>query len=190
VTDAGKVICSLDALTDFADKMASASGKHWRKMAKTAAEARDTIDQLLRDLDAMERVRDGRAVKIIRRGVVMLNIDWWKRLLEAEEKNISAAVAASPLSGETRGEAAGWISVEDRLPDAAGYECLVCAVNENTHQTHVFTAFTGYGEPGWWTSNAHYMSRAKSPSDNRLHSALRVTHWKPLPELPEEYKND
>lgn len=22
-----------------------------------------------------------------------------------------------------------WISVKDRLPDAAGYECLVCAVN-------------------------------------------------------------
>lgn len=78
-----------------------------------------------------------------------------------------------------------WVSVEDRLPDAAGYECLVYAVNENTHQTHVFTAFTGYGEPGWWTSNVHYMSRAKSPSDNRLHPALRVTHWMPLPEPPE-----
>ena len=108
------------------------------------------------------------------------------RLIESDaEENLSAAAAASPLSGETRGEAAGWISIEDRLPDAAGYECLVCAVNENTHQTHVFTAFTGYGEPGWWTSNVDYMSRAKSPSDNRLHSALRVTHWMPLPEPPE-----
>lgn len=86
----------------------------------------------------------------------------------------------------------GWISVKDMLPDAAGYECLVCAVNENTHQTHVFTAFTGYGEPGWWTSNVDYMSRAKSPNDNRLHSALRVTHWMPLPEMPgkETWENE
>ena len=109
---------------------------------------------------------------------------------EADAEALSVAAATSPPEGETRGEAAGWISVEDRPPDAAGYECLVCAVNENTHQTHVFTAFTGYGEPGWWTSNVHYMSRAKSPRDNKLHSALRVTHWMPLPEMPEEYKNE
>lgn len=80
----------------------------------------------------------------------------------------------------------GWISVKDRLPDAAGYECLVCAVNENYNQTHVFTAHTGYGEPGWWTGNVHYMSRVTSPSDNRLHPALNVTHWMPLPEPPKE----
>ena len=92
-------------------------------------------------------------------------------------------------SGECK-PASGWISVKDRLPEAAGYECLVCAANENTNQTHVFTAHTGYGEPGWWTSNAHYMSRAKSPSDNSLHPALRVTHWMPLPEPPEEVSGD
>lgn len=78
----------------------------------------------------------------------------------------------------------GWISVKDRLPDSAGYECLVCAVNENTNQTHVFTAFTGYGEPGWWTSNVHYMSKARSPRDNSVHPALKITHWMPLPEPP------
>ena len=83
-----------------------------------------------------------------------------------------------------------WISVKDRLPDAAGYECLVCAVNENYNQTHVFTAHTGYGEPGWWTGNVHYMSRVTSPSDNRLHPALNVTHWMPLPEPPEVKQDD
>lgn len=136
MTEAGRVICSLDALVDFADKMASASGKHWRKMAKAAAEARDAIDQLLRDLAAMEYVRDGRAVKIIYRGVVMINFDWWRRLLEAEGKwrcvpeiedlekadaeALSVAAATSPPEGETRGEAAGWISVEDRQPAKYG----------------------------------------------------------------------
>jgi len=80
----------------------------------------------------------------------------------------------------------GWISVKDRRPDAAGYECLVCAVNENTNQTHVFTAFTGYGEPGWWTYNVTYMSKARSPRDNSIHPALKITHWMPLPEPPKE----
>lgn len=79
-----------------------------------------------------------------------------------------------------------WISAKDRLPDAAGYECLVCAVNENYNQTHVLTAHTGYGEPGWWTGNVNYMSGATSPRDNRLHPALNVTHWMPLPEPPKE----
>lgn len=83
-----------------------------------------------------------------------------------------------------------WISVEERLPDAAGYECLVCAVNENYNQTHVFTAHTGYGEPGWWTGNVHYMSRVTSPSDNRLHPALNVTHWMPLPTPPEVNRDE
>lgn len=166
MTEAGKVICSLDALADFADKMASASGKHWRKMAKTAAEARDTIDQLLRDLDAMERVRDGRAGKIIRRGVVMLNIDWWRRLLEAEEKNLSAAVAASPLSGETRGEAARWISVKDRLPEE-GVQVLVWEKHGSAYAAYVNKQVSGVWQIG------------------DTNGAI-ITHWIPLPEGPEE----
>lgn len=92
---------------------------------------------------------------------------------------------AKEMIAALREQTPQWISVKDRLPDAAGYECLVCAVNENYNQTHVFTAHTGYGESGWWTSNVHYMSRATSPSDNKLHPALKVTHWMPLPEPPE-----
>ena len=99
-------------------------------------------------------------------------------------------IAAARLVAMETPTIGGWISVKDRLPEAAGYECLVCAANENTHQTHVFTAHTGYGEPGWWTSNAHYMSKAKSPSDNSLHPALRVTHWMLLPEPPKEVTGD
>jgi len=87
---------------------------------------------------------------------------------------------------DTQPTVGGWISVKDRKPDAAGYECLVCAVNENTNQTHVFTACTGYGEPGWWTYNTTYMSKARSPRDNSVHPALKITHWMPLPEAPKE----
>lgn len=103
--------------------------------------------------------------------------------ISTEQANICVDALTMMLKEQ---EPTKWISVKDRLPETAGYECLVCAVNENYNQTHVFTAFTGYGEPGWWTSNVHYMSRAKSPTDNRLHPALKVTHWMPLPEPPEE----
>ena len=92
----------------------------------------------------------------------------------------------SELDDLLKAQEPGWISVKDRLPDQAGYGCLVCAVNENYNQTHVFTAFTGYGEPGWWTGNVHYMARVKSPQDNRVHPALKITHWMPLPEPPKE----
>lgn len=102
------------------------------------------------------------------------------------EENTPQMIWSTDAMDAVRNAPDGWISVKDRLPDAAGYECLVCAVNENYNQTHVFTAHTGYGEPGWWTSNVHYMSRATSPSDNKLHPALKVTHWMPLPEPPKE----
>ena len=104
-------------------------------------------------------------------------------------KDLEHMVRASAMAVEMIQDAptvGGWINVKDRLPDYAGYECLVCAVNEIYNQTHVFTAHTGYGEPGWWTSNVHYMSRAKSPCDNSLHPALKITHWMPLPEPPKE----
>ena len=193
MTDAEKVICSLDAQADFADKMASTSGKIWRKMAKTAAEARDIIDQLLRDLDAMERVRDGRAGKIIRRGVVMINIDWWKRLLEAEEKNLSAAVAASPLSGETRGEAAGWISIEDRLPEEYTH-VLVC---EECHVDYpdagMFNVKRSLVKEGFW-SRGFDGGKGRGwyfcIQPDMAKEISGVTHWMPLPEPPEEYKNE
>lgn len=99
-------------------------------------------------------------------------------------------MAVEALAKDNNVPGNGWISVKDRLPDQAGYECLVCAVNENYNQTHVFTAFTGYGEPGWWTGNVHYMARVKSPQDNRVHPALKITHWMPLPTPPEEKCND
>ena len=120
----------------------------------------------------------------------LIDADALLRELAAKPMVSGAAKAAAMDLVRAATTIGGWISVKDRLPEAAGYECLVCAANENTNQTHVFTAHTGYGEPGWWTSNAHYMSRAKSPSDNSLHPALRVTHWMPLPEPPEEVKCD
>lgn len=79
----------------------------------------------------------------------------------------------------------GWISVKDRLPDAAGYNCLV--VGKNCFgQKFVFTAFTGYGEPGWWTYDKTRMRRETSEADNRLSPVWEITHWMPLPEPPME----
>lgn len=82
-----------------------------------------------------------------------------------------------------------WISVKDRLPEVAGYECLVSAVN-CFGQRFVFTAFTGYGEPGWWTNDKTRMRREIDEADNRLSPVWKVTHWMPLPEPPEEVSGD
>ena len=79
----------------------------------------------------------------------------------------------------------GWISVKDRLPDAAGYECLVSGVN-CFGQRFVFTAFTGYGKPGWWTNDITRMRREIDETDNRLSPAWKITHWMPMPEAYKE----
>lgn len=75
----------------------------------------------------------------------------------------------------------GWISVKDRLPEQAGYRCLVSAEYGDGKRT-VFTAFTGYGEPGWWTYEAVYMEKVRE-SDNRVHHNYHITHWMPLPSV-------
>lgn len=79
----------------------------------------------------------------------------------------------------------GWISVKERLPNIAGYECLVTGVN-CFGQRFVFTAFTGYGEPGWWTNDKTRMRREIDEADNRLSPVWEITHWMPLPEPSKE----
>ena len=78
----------------------------------------------------------------------------------------------------------GWISVKDRLPEQAGYRCLVSAEYGDGKHT-VFTAFTGYGEPGWWTYESVYMEKVRE-SDNRVHHNYHITHWMPMPEAEKD----
>lgn len=78
--------------------------------------------------------------------------------------------------------AVGWISVKDRLPEQVGYKCIVAAKFIDGKYVR-FTAFTGYGEPGWWTYETVYMEKAPN---NKVHHNFTVTHWMPLPEPPEE----
>ena len=79
----------------------------------------------------------------------------------------------------------GWISVKDRLPDAAGVEVLVLAHN-NYYDTYViFIAFLAYGEIKWCTYDTTKMTLER-PTDNTVNERLTITHWMPLPEPPKE----
>lgn len=75
-----------------------------------------------------------------------------------------------------------WISVKDRLPDAAGYKCLVMAINK-FGQKSVFTAHTGYGDFEWYTTDVIYMNKVNR---NTVSDAWTITNWMPLPEPPKE----
>ena len=68
-----------------------------------------------------------------------------------------------------------WISVEDRLPDACGFPCLLCGEN-SFGQIRVFEGFTGYMERGKleWHSNQKDVDI----------DVWTITHWMPLPLPP------
>ena len=78
-------------------------------------------------------------------------------------------------NAELRARVPEWVSVEDRLPDACGFPCLLCGKN-SFGQIRVFEGFTGYMERGKfeWHSN-----RKDIDID-----VWTITHWMPLPELP------
>ena len=67
-----------------------------------------------------------------------------------------------------------WISVEDRLPDA-GEKVIVCGV-KNGMQVGAFRGKlrSGNNRRWWWKNN----------------TILEVTHWMPLPSMPEQPKEE
>ena len=68
-----------------------------------------------------------------------------------------------------------WISVNDRLPDACGFPCLLCGEN-SFGQIRVFEGFTGYMERGKfeWHSNQKDIDI----------DVWTITHWMPIPQQP------
>ena len=77
-----------------------------------------------------------------------------------------------------------WISVKDRLPDAAGVPVLVTAIN-TYGQKDVFEAFMGYGDFRWYTENVTRMSK-KTDISCEVSEAWTITHWMAKPEPEEE----
>ena len=68
-----------------------------------------------------------------------------------------------------------WISVDERMPDACGFPCLLCGEN-SFGQIRVFEGFTGYMERGKleWHSNQKDVDI----------DVWTITHWMPLPKPP------
>ena len=81
-----------------------------------------------------------------------------------------------------------WISVKKKLPEQAGYSCLVSAEYGDGKRAE-FIAFTGYGESEWYTYDALFMEKERE-ADNRVHHNYHITHWMPLPEPPEVMQDD
>jgi len=77
-----------------------------------------------------------------------------------------------------------WVSVKDRLPDAAGVEVLVSATSQYGQQ-HVFPAFMGYGDFKWYTMDWTKWDDTKS-TNNEVGSEWIITHWREMPEPPKE----
>jgi len=76
-------------------------------------------------------------------------------------------------------ESAMWVSVNDRLPDAAGVPVLVTGVN-GFGQKDVFVAFQGYGDFKWYTDDVTKMARTPD-NNNAVNGHWAITHWMELP---------
>ena len=75
-----------------------------------------------------------------------------------------------------------WINVNDRLPEVEGFEVLVSAINVDNGEKEIFIAFQGYRDFKWWTLDENY---TKEKHNNQVSSEWKITHWMPLPEMPE-----
>ena len=86
-----------------------------------------------------------------------------------------AKLAIEALEKENGVTVQEWISVDDRLPDACGFPCLLCGKN-SFGQIRVFEGFTGYMERGKfeWHSNQKDIDI----------DVWTITHWMPLPRPP------
>jgi predicted RNA-binding Zn-ribbon protein involved in translation (DUF1610 family) len=68
------------------------------------------------------------------------------------------------------------------LPEMAGYEVMVSAVNPFGQRSD-FPAFQGYGDFKWYTNDSTKMQDAKS-GNNAVNECWKITHWTEMPRYP------
>ncbi len=66
-----------------------------------------------------------------------------------------------------------WISVEDRLPDSGQDVLLVHMIRDDAS-----SVMSGWRDGTHWFENCYYGKPALVPKED-------ITHWMPLPSLPE-----
>ncbi|MBP0989296.1 MAG: DUF551 domain-containing protein [Oscillospiraceae bacterium] len=74
-----------------------------------------------------------------------------------------------------------WISVDEKMPEAAGMPFLVSAVNRY-NQRDEFIAYLGYSYELWCTDDVTKMSNPNA-GDNTVNPSWKVTDWRPLPRV-------
>ena len=71
---------------------------------------------------------------------------------------------------------------KDGLPEMAGYEVMVSAVNPYGQRAD-FPAFLGYGELKWYTNDGTKMQDRKN-GNNAVRECWTITHWTEMPRFP------
>ena len=92
------------------------------------------------------------------------------RVANSEEKAIAA----------WNRRVSGWISVEDRLPDQCGHYLVMIKTDGNIgFEVHSHLIRIVYFRSDGWRLSHHF--------PEWIHQALKqeITHWQPLPDLPE-----
>jgi hypothetical protein len=131
----------------------------------------DTIALLKADTDIVERVRDvrdGKILKYVGNGVVMMNYDWWREMCEKDGFRI--VPTPEQMSDAPNN---GWVSVEDKLPET--YDRVLARVYDKYFDTS-WTVLGFYSGSGW------YINANGVP----IRLSYQARYWMPMPEAPKE----
>ena len=83
-----------------------------------------------------------------------------------------------------------WVSVGERLPEEEKDVLILVKETDNTfgtgHPDVCYWQFVGWMIDGRWETVYCHGNRAISDENARGNSVHQVTHWMPLPDLPEE----
>ena len=191
MTEREKALEGLDLMIGFCDTMTKVchdgdkiTYEEHLKLLKIAKKALEQVDY---DADIVWKCRLGQIKKYVGRGVVILNYDWWIEQL-GRKKDFQPVPDWEEVV--ELAEPAGWISVEDRLPEGRG-EIYAEGLEDSATVLVACTTPDGRREYGLAT----YIRDHELAGDDGWNGIIdeieeigpktKVTHWMPLPELPE-----
>ena len=181
MTEREKALEGLDLMIGFCDTMTrvcydgdKATYEEQLEILKAAKKALEQVDY---DADIVWKCRLGQIKKYVGRGVVILNYDWWIEQL-GRKKDCQPVPDWEEVV--ELAEPAGWVSVKERLPEEGVRVLAVKKLKDGRRDLALATCIPEYKHHDYVTGEDIVEPYWVCGGNNN------ITHWMPLPEMPEE----